>query len=505
MANYQSKYTGAEIDERLGLAEKLKTMTIEGYERAGVYTDITNQATKREGEYVYQYMSDYSGILTATNENYNSYRLSVSKGEKYRISGIYSAYVATVYMFNDSGVCVSTVPESKGEGAVLDTRAIDIPSGVTYIVVNEYLPFQYYAKIEKFAVSDDLDFTFSEGVTIEGYKRAEVYTDITEKAAKHEQYYIHGTTGNTIRAISIATFDYLELDVVPGEKYRIDTIQAATMHGCFFADAAGKILECYPPKSEAGTANSPFTGDFVVPAGASKLYVNQQRDKYDAKIQKAQTNSMNFVRDGGAGITSHLTGKKLACVGDSITEATNPDGGYFKNYAELVAERNGMTLYKDGKGGSTMTNVEGKNPFCVNRYLNVPADFDILTIWFGWNDNAYATVGTIEDTTDTTYYGAYKKVLEYYITTYPTKKIGLIVPYGNSNVERFRVAVRELSAMYGVPCLDLADGKQCSLLWGTASDAQLARRAALTYDGTHPNQVGHEYLSTMYEAFIQRL
>ena len=503
MANYNSRYTGAEIDERLGLAEKLKTMTIEGYERAGVYTDITNQATKREGEYVYQYMYDSSGVLSTTNADYNSYRLSVSKGEKYRIWGAHTKYVATVYLFNDSGVCVKTVPESKPEASRHDTQTIEIPFGVAYIVVNEYLPRNYYVKIEKFAVSDDLD--FSSDMTIEGYKRAEVYTDITHKATKYEQYYIHGTTGNTIRAISITTYDYLELDVVPGEKYRIDTIQSATMHGCFFADAAGKILECYPPKSEAGTANLPFTDDFVVPAGASKLYVNQQRDKYDAKIQKAQTNSMNFVRDGGAGITSHLTGKKLACVGDSITQATNPDGGYFKNYAEIVAERNGMTVYKDGIGGSTMTNVEGKNPFCVNRYLNVPADFDILTIWFGWNDNAYATVGTIEDTTDTTYYGAYKKVLEYYITTYPTKKIGLIVPYGNSNVERFRVAVRELSAMYGVPCLDLADGKQCSLLWGTASDAQLARRAALTYDGTHPNQVGHEYLSTMYEAFIKSL
>ena len=192
-------------------------------------------------------------------------------------------------------------------------------------------------------------------------------------------------------------------------------------------------------------------------------------------------------------------------MGDSISEATNPDGGYFANYAELAAARHNMTVYKDGKGGSTMTNVEGNNPFCVNRYLSVPADFDILTIWFGWNDNAVAEVGTIEDTEDTTYYGAYKKVLEYFITTYPTKKIGLIVPYGNASVEPFRVAVRAMSEMYGVPCLDLADGKQCSLLWGTANAAQEARRAALTYDGTHPNQVGHEYLSTMYEEFIKRL
>ena len=79
------------------------------------------------------------------------------------------------------------------------------------------------------------------------------------------------------------------------------------------------------------------------------------------------------------------------------------------------------------------------------------------------------------------------------------------MPYGNDSVEPFRVAVRAMSEMYGVPCLDLVDGEQCSLLWGMANEAQLARRAALTYDGTHPNQVGHEYLSTMYEEFIKRL
>lgn len=203
--------------------------------------------------------------------------------------------------------------------------------------------------------------------------------------------------------------------------------------------------------------------------------------------------------------TDHLHGKKLACVGDSITEATNPEGGYFANYAELVAQRHNMTFYKDGKGGSTMANTEGHRPFCVDRYLNVPADFDILTIWFGWNDAAYSQLGTIDDTEDTTFYGAYKRILDHFITTYPTKKIGLIVPYGNSSVQPFREAVRQLSEMYGVPCLDLADGKQCSLLWGVDNNAQLARRSALTYDGTHPNQDGHEYLSTMYEAFIKRL
>lgn len=236
------------------------------------------------------------------------------------------------------------------------------------------------------------------------------------------------------------------------------------------------------------------------------MYCNARNDAYITLKKTGKLSGVpHFKRtETSFADSDHLCGKLLACVGDSLTQATNPNGGYFKNYAELVAERHGMTVYKDGIGGSTMANLEGHNPFCKDRYMQVP-EYDILTIWFGWNDAYYGTVGTIDDTDDTTYYGAYKKVLEHFITTYPTKKIGLIVPYGSTNVEPFRVAVRALSDMYGVPCLDLADGKQCSLLWGAANAAQEARRAALTYDSTHPNQVGHEYLSTMYEEFIKRL
>ena len=214
--------------------------------------------------------------------------------------------------------------------------------------------------------------------------------------------------------------------------------------------------------------------------------------------------------------------KKLACVGDSITEASNPQGGFFKSYGEIVAERNGMSVYIDGKGGSTMTDVRGvtspavppapSKSFCIDRYLNVPSDFDILTIWFGWNDSYYAQnhLGDMNSTNETTFYGAYKKVIEYYMTNYPTKKIGLIAPYGPESVEPFREAVRKLSAYYGIPCLDLSDFRT-PLLWcnlrkeAGKNAAKEARWNALTYDSTHLNQQGHEYLSTIYEAFIRSL
>lgn len=84
------------------------------------------------------------------------------------------------------------------------------------------------------------------------------------------------------------------------------------------------------------------------------------------------------------------------------------------------------------------------------------------------------------------------------------------MPYGPESVEPFREAVRELSEFYGIPCLDLADSNSpmywCDLHDDTVENAaKEARWDAFTYDGTHLNQEGHEYLSTMYEEFIRSL
>ena len=362
------------------------------------------------------------------------------------------------------------------------------------------------AEVDSLSEENAKNATALANMTVEGFQRVGGYESVKDKAELHEGKF--ASTGDwdssanktKIRFVDGAAFNLYALTVAEGERYKIKTWCGGSLYGCLLVNGAEHIIADYP-KPKPSVADN-YEIEVTIPSGVVSLYVNEtvsQSGKF--LIQKENLSVPMFAK-----IDDHLYEKKLACVGDSITEATNPEGGYFANYAELAAARHNMTVYKDGKGGSTMTNIESNiPPFSAERYLNVPSDYDILTIWFGWNDAAYATVGTIDDTEDTTFYGAYKKVLDYFIATYPTKKIGLIVPYGNASVEPFRVAVRALSEMYGVPCLDLADGKQCSLLWGTANAAQEARRAALTYDSTHPNQAGHEYLSTMYEEFIKRL
>lgn len=338
-----------------------------------------------------------------------------------------------------------------------------------------------------------------DNLKIDGYESSDYYRDIKGECQKIEGYFFRCPDSNMLAA---GQWNCYTLPVKANERYRIKTYTVsagaavAFMTTPYDADEIDPSIGYYPATPSGGEIVDVIV---TVPSNAVQMLVNEQTSQCTAIIEKYA--SKQFTRSSSP--TSILDGKVLVCCGDSITEAVNPDGGYFFNYAESVAFRHGMTCHKDGAGGSTMAYGQGKS-FSISRYLNVP-EFDYLTIWFGWNDAAYSTLGTINDTDNRTFYGAYKLVLEHLITNNPTKKIGLIVPYGSDAVSPFAQAVRDISQRYGVPCLDLKDHNKCSLIWGTENPAQLARRNALTYDGTHPNQEGHDFLSSIYEQFLLSL
>ena len=362
--------------------------------------------------------------------------------------------------------------------------------GVTYPTAGEAVRKQI-----KY-VSDCFD-----NLTIEGYDIGDQFKDIKAECEMIAGHFFRCPDSDMVESTLWNCYTY---PVRAGERYRIRTYTVSAGAAIAFmamewdADEIDPAIYYYPTTASSGEI---VDAVITVPVGAVQMLVNERPDKSVASIGKLV--GKKFTKNDAGVAQSVLNGKRLVCCGDSITEAINPNGGYFVNYAEIVADRHGMICHKDGVGGSTMAYGKGKS-FSISRYLNVP-EFDYLTIWFGWNDAAYSKLGTIEDVSNDTFYGAYKMVLEHLITNNPTKKIGIIVPYGSDAVDPFAQAVRDVSALYGVPCLDLKDSNRCSLLWGTENAVQLARRNALTYDGTHPNQSGYDYLSTMYEQFLLSL
>jgi lysophospholipase L1-like esterase len=228
----------------------------------------------------------------------------------------------------------------------------------------------------------------------------------------------------------------------------------------------------------------------------------------------------------------------FAC-GDSITHANHagietisdddkhcPVGGSQgitdykkKGYPYYIAKKYDLKWFNYGIGGSTLThciaNGESKNGFMTpgGRYTQLDGKVtpDYISIFFGWNDNAWGVIQHIEKwlketygatiyypmstsligtvasdgipyTTQeqynavnayatehpdyfvnqfigdknsvdvTTWYGAWNVLLEYLILKYPFAKIMPIVPY--DVIPQMKEAVRDVCGKWGVACYD---------------------------------------------------
>lgn len=120
------------------------------------------------------------------------------------------------------------------------------------------------------------------------------------------------------------------------------------------------------------------------------------------------------------------------------------------------------------------------------------------------NSNSYFNalyVGTKDDNTNKTFWGAWNIVLPYLIKKYPFAKILLIVPFGTTDL--MRQCVRDAAQKYGLTYYDFSsinnqlfyqwdDNKPNGMVAGkTISQFRIDN---LTYDGLHPNEEGYKYL-----------
>lgn len=232
-----------------------------------------------------------------------------------------------------------------------------------------------------------------------------------------------------------------------------------------------------------------------------------------------------------------LYGKKYVAVGDSFTEGDftgfvdeNGLSGkkspviydsakkMYKTYPWWIATRNNMTLVNEGKCGGIMplskayldgqAAITERNPYSNERYKSVPEDADYLTIWFGINDTSTTNLGTADDTTNETFYGAYNVVLEWLLVNRPALKIGLIVT--TFAAASYRQAVRDIGKRWGIPVLDMM-GDETPTLFGKeeglcdAANQIYRNKFQVSETNAHPNILAHENMSTYIEAFLRRL
>lgn len=310
------------------------------------------------------------------------------------------------------------------------------------------------------------------------------------------------TSGATVSANLSVTYKLVEKRVVDGRNWAfLSMIVSQTLLETLIGEQ--DWLFAFNSISQTMKNNSI---DFLV---SNAIVIRDKTTHITPRIYKDITGFSSLTTKGG-----NLAGKTLGAVGDSVTygsvAGTDPITGEMLSYAYYVAKRNDMLWINYGISGSTMQDVAGKNGFSnVIRYQNLSIDLDYILIWFGINDAAYGTLGTIADEDPTaSFCGGYNTVLPYLITKHANAKIGIVATY--SATDGHRQAVRDLGKKWGLPVLDLYDESQ-PLVFGRDAGSSIVSSVVTEWrfryiaDSVHLNEDGTKYISTIIEGFLSQL
>ncbi len=199
------------------------------------------------------------------------------------------------------------------------------------------------------------------------------------------------------------------------------------------------------------------------------------------------------------GIDSWYENKKICVFGDSIV-AQNKWQPFVESYFNL-------TTINRGIGGTTVANDGTSNYMSSDTRVNsIPTDSDVILILGGHNDwsNPNILMGDLktDELSDETFKLAYALMIKKIQTRCPNAKIITMTPIGGRTWEEtvnmdkqpyirdlcmtdIANAVKEVSAYYGIPCIDLNGNSRVNTLNHTTYISDLV----------HPNNLGGKLIA----------
>ena len=208
-----------------------------------------------------------------------------------------------------------------------------------------------------------------------------------------------------------------------------------------------------------------------------------------------------------------LSGKKWACIGDSLTEANVRTTLHYHDY---ISEMTGLNVVNLGHSGAGYYARYFDHTF-RNQALGVPTDSDIVTIFGGGNDIGQLQLGDVTDTTASTLCGCVNITFDNLYTRLPTAYLGVITPTpwyqttgsidwtpsnpGN-DLELFCEAIIEICRRRSIPCLDLY---HMSNLRPQDSSFRSLAYSKDDGNGVHPDETGHKLIAARFMEFIRSI
>lgn len=154
-------------------------------------------------------------------------------------------------------------------------------------------------------------------------------------------------------------------------------------------------------------------------------------------------------------------------LGDSITQGCDIYGTYKVDYPLFVRQELGLASYKNyGLHSTTIAVRSGFTTSFLERYKTMQSA-DIVSVLGGVNDyQTNVPLGTIDDTSLTTFYGAVNALAKGLKEKYPNSFVFFMTPYPCSShwtdkntsrytLEDYANAIKQVCAKYDIPVLDL--------------------------------------------------
>lgn len=215
-----------------------------------------------------------------------------------------------------------------------------------------------------------------------------------------------------------------------------------------------------------------------------------------------------------------LKGKKIAFLGDSITEGvgvSSPEALYW----QLIGQQTGAECFGYGISGTRIApQLEPIEPvdtqYFGTRVDQMIPDADVIVIFGGSNDFGHGTapIGTITDRTLDTFYGAYHCLLLQIIERYPEAQIVAMTPLHRETEDDpifiprllrrqgklsvYAQAIRDVAEFYGVPVVDLY--RNCMI-----QPRVPILKEKYAPDGLHPNDAGHQLIARAVLGVLKQL
>ena len=209
----------------------------------------------------------------------------------------------------------------------------------------------------------------------------------------------------------------------------------------------------------------------------------------------------DIIEDMNNKTESWYKGKKICAYGDSVTEQNK--------WQSFVSSYFNCSFCNRGVGGTTVTQVNSSTNHMSadSRIETIPTDSDVILVFGGHNDWSSASINIGDIKTEalsesTSFKSAFALMLKKIQTRCPNAKIITMTPVGGRTEEAsvnqdkqfyirdlcmtdFANAVKEVSAYYGIPCIDINGNSGINTLNHTTYIA----------DVIHPNSEGGKLIA----------